>query len=705
MQPIKRNKFKEWLSIQIVKNPSRVILLGIILINLFFIMLSAVVICLLSPSTGSHHSFLDSLFYTITMIMDAGCISFVVDNPSPANAVISLFCILVILVGMVFFTGGIIGYVSNQISSFIEHSNAGKRRLLTSKHTIILNWNSRASEIINDMLYSEFAETVVVLVSDKREEIMSEIDDRIADTVSKEQELVYQETSHMGMMEKFWYVKKHSFRPKVTVIVRQGDPFSNKQLMDISIDKARSVIILNRDRTSELCQYGNEIKLENRRRGNSTTVKTLALVAELTAAESSANDQKIIVEVEDPWTADIVNKIIAHKENLAKCNIVPIHVYKILGQLLSQFSIMPELNLVYNELFSKKGAEFYSVPFDIGMENRDNFLAYFSSHAHAIPLASMDTKGGRQFFFMADHSHDLIMETQMPDFRFSVDTNPNYWQPRRNILILGHNSNIPALLQGFQSYRNEWNPAKDGRDILNICVLDDKRGLEAIHYYRDYPYVSSVVEADIFEQDLIYQTINWFIDEQDGDTGILILSDDQVQKEDLDATALTYLIYVQDIMSRRKELHGGKDVEKIDVVVEILNPKNYDVVHSYSIDNIVISNRYISKMLGQLGEKDALFEFYNDILTYDDSDTDQYSSRELYIKRAGDFFSVLPGPCTAAELIRAIYIDYRKENNTNLALLLGYIKENDEMIIFSGDQRDIELKLQENDRLILFSNH
>ena len=705
MQPIKRNKFKEWLSIQIVKNPSRVILLGIILINLFFIMLSAVVICLLSPSTGSHHSFLDSLFYTITMIMDAGCISFVVDNPSPANAVISLFCILVILVGMVFFTGGIIGYVSNQISSFIEHSNAGKRRLLTSKHTIILNWNSRASEIINDMLYSEFAETVVVLVSDKREEIMSEIDDRIADTVSKEQELVYQETSHMGMMEKFWYVKKHSFRPKVTVIVRQGDPFSNKQLMDISIDKARSVIILNRDRTSELCQYGNEIKLENRRRGNSTTVKTLALVAELTAAESSANDQKIIVEVEDPWTADIVNKIIAHKENLAKCNIVPIHVYKILGQLLSQFSIMPELNLVYNELFSKKGAEFYSVPFDIGMENRDNFLAYFSSHAHAIPLASMDTKGGRQFFFMADHSHDLIMETQMPDFRFSVDTNPNYWQPRRNILILGHNSNIPALLQGFQSYRNEWNPAKDGRDILNICVLDDKRGLEAIHYYRDYPYVSSVVEADIFEQDLIYQTINWFIDEQDGDTGILILSDDQVQKEDLDATALTYLIYVQDIMSRRKELHGGKDVEKIDVVVEILNPKNYDVVHSYSIDNIVISNRYISKMLGQLGEKDALFEFYNDILTYDDSDTDQYSSKELYIKRAGDFFSVLPGPCTAAELIRAIYIDYRKENNTNLALLLGYIKENDEMIIFSGDQRDIELKLQENDRLILFSNH
>ena len=698
-------KNREWLSLQIVKNPSRVILVGIILINLFFILFSAFLITILSPATGTHRSFVGSLFYTITMIMDAGCISFIVQNPNPGNALISVVCLFIILIGMIIFTGGIIGYISNVISDFIDNSNAGKSPLVVSKHTIILNWNSRASEIINDMLYSEFPEVVVVLVSENRKEVEKEIDERLADTISRERKAVLKETEGMNFFDAFWHKRLHNFHSRVSVIVRQGDPFSNKQLMDISIDKAKAVIILNKDRMHS--GTGTVVKAEEkqRKRGNSLTVKTLTLVAELTAAETSANDQKIIVEVVDPWTADIVNKIISHKEKLEKCNIVPIYVYKILGQLMSQFSIVPELNMVYNELFSKKGAEFYSIPFDIGIDTRDNFLAYFSDHAHAIPLASIDTKIGRQWFFMSDKSHDLILRSEIPRYELSVKTNPDYWQPKRNIMILGHNSNTLALMAGFESYRNEWNPAKDGSDILNICVLDDKEGLAAMNYYRDYSYVNAFMETDLFDQDTIYKTINDFINEYEGDTRILILSDDAVSREDLDATALTYLIYVQDIMTQRKAMFGGKDTERIDVVVEILNPKNYDVVRSYSVDNIVISNRYISKMLGQIGEKDSLFEFYNDILAYDDAGTDEYVSKELYIKTVKDFFIDVPPTCTAAELIRAIYADSKAQDSRNIAILLGYITEDDEMVIFVGDQREIEVSLHENDKLILFSNH
>ena len=704
MNSSRNNKFRERLSIQIVKNPSRVILFGIFLVNLFFIMLSALMIYMLSPAAGLHRSFTESLFYTITMIMDAGCISFVVDNPNPANAVIALVCLLVILIGMIIFTGGIIGYVSNRISNFIENANGGKSPLVISRHTIILNWNSRGSEIVNDMLYSEFPEVVVVLVSDNREKVKEEIENRMEDTINRERELVLKEAMKLSLINAYWYIRKNNFRSRVTVIVRQGDPFSNKQLLDISIDKAKSVIILNREQTGRSLNTA-VMPAGQRRRGNSLTVKTLTLVAELTAAETSANDQKIIVEVVDPWTADIVSKIISHKEKLDKCNIVPIHIHKILGQLLSQFSIMPELNLVYNELFSKKGSEFYSVPFDIGLENRDNFQAYFASHAHAIPLASMDTKAGRQFFFMSDSSHKLIWESEIPAYDYQVELNPDYWQPRMNILILGHNTNIASLMAGFDSYRGEWNPAADGRDILNICVLDDRNGLESMNYYRDYTYVNTAVEADLYDQETIYRTINDFIDDQDGDTGILILSDDAVDRDDLDTTALTYLIYVQDILSQRRTSNGGKDTERVDVVVEILNPKNYDVVHSYSVDNIVISNRYISKMLGQIGEKDALFEFFNDILSYDDSDTDIYTSKELYIKRAGEFYRKLPEPCTAAELIRATYTASRATGPNNITLLLGYMTEEDEMVIFAGDQREIEVSLNEKDKLILFSNH
>ena len=97
------------------------------------------------------------------------------------------------------------------------------------------------------------------------------------------------------------------------------------------------------------------------------------------------------------------------------------------------------------------------------------------------------------------------------------------------------------------------------------------------------------------------------------------------------------------------------DTDSIDVIVEILNPKHYDLVSSYSVDNVIISNRYISKMVTQIGEKEAIFDFYNDILQYDDLDSQSYSSKEVYIKKVSTFFSELPGECTEEELIRAVW--------------------------------------------------
>ena len=108
-----------------------------------------------------------------------------------------------------------------------------------------------------------------------------------------------------------------------------------------------------------MCKFDFHERREMIEKGNSNTVKALVQVAQMTSAEESADNQIIIVEVEDNWTLNLVNKIITHKERLGKCNIIPVPVNRILGQILSQFSIMPELNTVYSELFSNKGAEFF----------------------------------------------------------------------------------------------------------------------------------------------------------------------------------------------------------------------------------------------------------------------------------------------------------------------------------------------------------
>ena len=100
-----KQKLRQWFSIQLVKNPGRVILGVILLFNIVFFLLSAAVISAMSLTGTEHMSFIEAAFCTLTMILDAGCIQFVIADIGEAGVVISVFCLLVVLVGMVSFTG------------------------------------------------------------------------------------------------------------------------------------------------------------------------------------------------------------------------------------------------------------------------------------------------------------------------------------------------------------------------------------------------------------------------------------------------------------------------------------------------------------------------------------------------------------------------------------------------------------------------
>lgn len=158
-------KLKERFSIFIVKKPSLAILLAILILNLVLFAMAAAIISWLAPKSLSHSGFWESVYYTITMILDAGCIDNVIADIGEASVALIIVCLATVLIGMITFTGAVVGYVTNYISSFIENSKSGNRALKVSGHTVILNWNSRASEIINDLLYTGRRETVVILSS------------------------------------------------------------------------------------------------------------------------------------------------------------------------------------------------------------------------------------------------------------------------------------------------------------------------------------------------------------------------------------------------------------------------------------------------------------------------------------------------------------------------------------------------------------
>ena len=114
-------------------------------------------------------------------------------------------------------------------------------------------------------------------------------------------------------------------------------------------------------------------------------------------------------------------------------------------------------------------------------------------------------------------------------------------------------------------------------------------------------------------------------------------------------------------------------------------------------------------MITQISEKEALFDFYTDILSYDDGQGEGFDSKEIYAKKVSRFFEEVPPKCTAEELIRAVFdasIDESvPKEKRNPTLVLGYVKHGGEIVLFSGDQSQIEVELDSRDKILVFSNH
>ena len=700
---MKKDSLREKISIFAAKSPRKAILIAIITFNLLFFILAGLVIYWLSPQIAAVKGFWAAVFYTVTMILDAGCIQFVIEDVGTAGVAIIIVCLLIVLIGMITFTGAVIGYLTTYISGFIDSANAGRRKLCIKNHTVILNWNSRASEIVNDLLYSGEKEKIVILVSEDADAVRHDVDNRIAETLMRENRDLLERSQSVPWLERTAFLRKNLLRNTLTVIVREGDVYSSVTLAEICVDQAKDVIILGRDVRNSVCRFEQHDRFSELERGNSNTIKALIQVADITSKITSADNQMIVTEVEDDWTLGLVQKIIEHKERLGKCNIVPMPINRVLGQILSQFTIMPELNYVYGELFSNKGAVFFAEPMPAGSrkEDENEFIrTYMSCHTNAVPVGLGNTKSGLCSFFMAENRSDIALNSPAPESEMQVRLNRSFCFRKRSVIILGHNSKMEYIIAGYDAFRNEWNHPDE--EILSITILDDKASLEKYGYYSDSPYVTNAVEADVYEREKIYDTILSVVRQSSEDISILILSDDQALNEEVDAKALTYLIYVHDIKLKLQREDPAFNPASIDVIVEVLNPKNVDVVHSYHDSNVVISNRYISKMITQISEDVSIFDFYNDILTYDSADAVTYDSKELYAKRADQFFEQIPPEMSAYELIRAVFEAGAEDNKS---LLLGYVRDETQVVFFSADQKSTQVRLRPSDKLVIFSNH
>ena len=700
------NFLHEWESFRFSRKPHSMMLMLILFVNVLLVLLAAWVISAVAMPNSGNTGFFTAVYNTFTMILDAGCIQSVITDPAGANIFLIIFCLVVIVVCMITFTGALIGYATNVVSNLIENANANSIKLRISGHVAVLGWNTRASEIINDLLYCRTWQKVVVLSEGNREAILDEINERLADTIERENAALEESVRQMPRLKKFFYMHKHKLRNNVAVVVREGDVFSAVHLNNIQLNKAKSIIILGKDLRSAIREGASSD--EETEKGDNRTVKTLIQVVDIASNVLSADNQKVVVEIENEWTGDLVDKIIRAKLNLDKCRVVPFRVHTVMGQLLSQFSLMPELNKVYSSLFSNKGTSFFARSQARPASDIDFAETYLNTHRRALPLLFIKDEMTREdfFYYMADSDKDIDIASDRAIGTCPVGLNKDYWLPEKHVLILGSNSKISNVMDGYENFCSEWTNEKHPQ-IVHVTVVDDEEKLQRENFYSQYKFVENCVPARIIERDKIADIIKDFVYEHPDNSSILILSDDTVPDDDIDAKMMTFLIYAKDVINRARANKRNVNFN-VDIIAEVMDPRHVDLVRSYDVDNVVISNRYISKMVTQISEDFARYNLYADIMDYDDMETAVYDGIEIYIKKAGEYFSELPPKNTPVDtVIRSVYEASRRfwGSEMDFAMLLGYIDTRGRVTLFGGARDQQTVTLTAEDKLIVFSNH
>lgn len=585
-----------------------------------------------------------SVYEAMLMIIDPGFLAV------ERGFIVGAISLLVVLVGMIVFLGGSIGYITAVLSNFMDGVKGGSKKVYLYDHMLILNWNSRAIDIFTEECYKGENKNMFILVNEGRDEVAAQIRQKRAQLKKEDK----------------------NYHP-INCFVREGDLFSGHELLDAGVERASSIIILDDENSGK-----GEQAL-----ASMIPIKILMLLSKMKLGK----DQTIIVESADQWTKSLIEDIHAESED----EIVAVSTNEILGKMLAQISIMPELNDIYGELMSHKGNEFYSMATTYAADDKYSGIeAFLDIHAHGVPLNIMEVDGENRLFAMGENPKVLQLEGGGKPEVVKLKLNKNYVQRKRNIVIIGKNSKQNYLYDCYDQYVIE-----HGEATLHIDRISTEEGLDMV---RDKTYISEYEISSDLDKKGIQEHLRRILGEKKVDT-ILLLSNDMDDAMGLDTEVLVDLVNV-------KRMIMDTDQEP-ELVVEILDPRHLDIASHYGIKSIVFSNRYVSRLITQFGDSRSLYYFFSDLFDYD-SDLEEvaagrYRSKEIYVRTASRVYEELPPRLSQRNLLASTYYSSPQNNPLNL---LGYIKaDTEEMILFGSDMDEKMIKLEAEDKVILYCRH
>jgi ion channel POLLUX/CASTOR len=477
---------------------------------------------------------------------------------------------LILCVGLFIFSS-LTGTLTTGLDAKLTELREGRSRVIETGQTVILGWSEQIYAIVTELVIANQSQprSCIVILGDRNK---IEMEDDIRSRVGR--------------------------TGRTRIIVRRGNPMDSAALDIVSLETAKSIIIVPPDNDQP----------------DSDVIKTLLAITN--AANRRTGPFNIVAAIRDPDNAEIARMV-------GGDDVEVIQTGNLVARVTAQTCRQAGLSIVYDELMRFSGNEFcfQSEPRLVGKTFGAAIHAYEDTTVVGVataeggillnpPADRQIASGERIIAVSVDDTAVRLSGIERPEIRDDMiaaarPTAP----PREHTLILGwnrHASTIIAELKRLTPPGSSITVVSPSAVALTGQGETSDAGDTTVTFQQLETTQRAVLEA---------------IDFSGIDHTIILSDSDELGAQQADAKTLLTLLHLRDIAERGRH--------EFSIVSEMQDVRNQALTEGNRADDFVIGDRLVSLMLTQVSENRELSAVFADLFDAEGS--------EIYFKPAADY--------------------------------------------------------------------
>jgi voltage-gated potassium channel Kch len=483
-----------------------------------------------------------------------------------------MFMMLLVTIGGLFIVAALIGVLSTGVDARLDELRKGRSRVVERGHTVLLGWSDQVFTMVSELATANESESrsCVAVLADK-------------DKVEMEDEL----RSRLGSLG------------RTRLVCRTGDPADPVDLELMSLDEAKSVLVLSPDSEhADVLVIKTLLALSHRRWNDRRPLVVTSVVnaRNLAAARLAGGRHAIVVDADD-----------------------------IAARLVVQTSRQAGLSVVFSDLLDFDGEEMYmhSEPALVGTTFGDALHAFETATTIGLrrgdgtvvlnpPMHTVIEASDQTIVIAEDDSVVRLAAAPVPAALDAVVLTPPSPSPPERLLLLGWNSRAGKIVEQLDQYvapGSQLQIAAQGTAIhAEVSAVQARLHRLAIGFK----------EADITDRVALESL----------DVGtfhhVIVLAEPAETGELADSRTLVTLLHLRDMETTLAQRYS--------IVSEMNDERNRRLAQVTKADDFVVGGRLISLLLTQLAENHHLSSVFATLF--------DAAGSEIYLKPAENYVRV-----------------------------------------------------------------